>query len=151
KLREIRPAPEPRRGADFSRRMAESGTLSFAQQRLWFLHQMFPETTAYHCPLTIRINLAVDVGILEKTLAEIARRQELLRTTFRLGDGQPIQSVSPSAVVNLRTTDLRDLPEAERESMATNLIREDFAVAFDLGNEPAWRSFLIQLDDDKFF
>ena len=48
KLREIRPAEEQRTGADFSRRIAESGMLSFAQQRLWFLHQMFPETTAYH-------------------------------------------------------------------------------------------------------
>ena len=150
KLREIRPAEVQRTGADFSRRMAESGTLSFAQQRLWFLHQMFPETTAYHCPLTIRINLPVDVLILEKTLTEIARRHEILRTTFTLRDGQPIQSVSTSPQISLRTTDLRDLPEAERESAATNLIREEFAVAFDPGSGPCWRSFLVQLDDDKF-
>lgn len=150
KLREIRPAEVPRSGADFSRRMAEWGTLSFAQQRLWFLHQMFPETTAYHCPLTIRINLPVDIDILEKTLAEIARRHEILRTTFMLRDGQPIQSVSTSPQVSLRTTDLRELPEEEREEAATTLIREEFAFAFDLGSGPCWRSFLVQLDDDKF-
>ena len=150
KLREIRPAEQQRTGADFSRRMAESGMLSFAQQRLWFLHQMYPETTAYHCPLTIRINLPVDTSVLEKTLAEIARRHEILRTTFRLRDGQPIQSVASSPLVSLRTTDLRDLPEPERESAATDSIREEFAAAFDLSNGPCWRSFLVQLDDDKF-
>ncbi len=150
KLREIRPVEEQRTGADFSRRMAESGMLSFAQQRLWFLHQMYPETTAYHFPLTIRINLPVNLGILEKTLAEIARRHEILRTVFTLRDGQPIQSVTPSAVVNLKTTDLRHLPEDERESAATNLIREDFGQGFDLSNGPCWRAFLVQLDDDKF-
>src|SRR6185369_10802894 len=150
KLREIRPAEQQRTGADFSRRMVESGMLSFAQQRLWFLHQMYPETTAYHCPLTIRINLPVDTSVLEKTLAEIARRHEILRTTFRLRDGQPIQSIASSPLVSLRTTDLRDLPEGERESAATESIREEFAAAFDLSNGPCWRSFLVQLDDDKF-
>lgn len=150
KLREIRPAEEQRIGPDFSRRMAESGMLSFAQERLWFLHQMHPETTAYHCPLTIRINLPVDAGILEKTLTEIARRHEILRTTFRLQDGESIQSVAPPAVVVPRTADLRGLPEEERESAATSLIREDFRQPFDLTNGPCWRSFLLQLDDDKF-
>ncbi len=150
KLREIRPAQEQRTGADFSRRMAESGMLSFAQQRLWFLHQMYPETTAYHVPLTIRINLPVNVQILEKTLAEIARRHEILRTTFKLRGGQPIQSVTTSAEVSLRTTDLRDLLEGERENAATSLIREEFTQPFDLSNGPCWRSFLVQLHDDKF-
>ncbi|MEK6278973.1 MAG: amino acid adenylation domain-containing protein [Acidobacteriota bacterium] len=150
RLREIRPPEEQRTGADFSRRMAASGMLSFAQQRLWFLHQMYPETTAYHCPLTIRINLAVDVGILEKTLTEIARRHEILRTTFRLQDGQPIQSVTPPAAVTLRTTDLRGLAESERESAATSAIREEFSRPFNLGSGPCWRSLLVQLDDDKF-
>ncbi|HXQ71811.1 MAG TPA: amino acid adenylation domain-containing protein [Pyrinomonadaceae bacterium] len=150
KLREIRPAEEQRTGADFSRRMAESGMLSFAQQRLWFLHQMYPETTAYHVPLTFRINLPVNVRILEKALIEIARRHEILRTTFRLRDGQPIQSVTPSATIRLRTTDLRDLPEGERDSVAINLIREDFGQGFDLSNGPCWRAFLLQLNNDKF-
>ena len=150
KLREIRPAEEQRTGPDFSRRMAESGMLSFAQERLWFLHQMQSGTTAYHCPLTIRINLPVDAGIMEKTLTEIARRHEILRTTFRLRDGQSIQSVAPPAAVAPRTVDLRGLPEDERESAATSLIREDFSQPFDLTNGPCWRSFLLQLDDNKF-
>ena len=149
RLREIRPDGE-HTGADFSRRMATSGVLSFAQQRLWFLHEMYPETTAYHCPLTIRINLAVDASMVEKALTEIARRHEVLRTTFRMRDGQPIQSVAPPAPVILRTTDLRALSENERENVATNLIREEFNRRFDLINGPCWRSFLLQLDDDKF-
>jgi len=150
KLREIRPAEEQRTGPDFSRRMAESGSLSFAQERLWFLHNMQSGTTAYHCPLTVRINLSVDTGIMEKTLTEIARRHEILRTTFRLQDGQSIQSVAPPAVVTLRTVDLRGLPEEERENAATSLIREEFKQPFDLTNGPCWRSFLLQLEDDKF-
>ena len=150
RLREIRPAEEQRNGPDFSRRMAEAGALSFAQQRLWFLHQMYPDTTAYHCPVTIRINLAVNAAIMQQALTEIARRHELLRTTFNEQDGHPIQSVSPPATVTLKTKDLRDLPEAERETTATKLIREDFNQRFDLSNGPCWRSFLLQLDDDRF-
>src|SRR5215213_4337933 len=150
KLRQLGPADEQRLEADLSRRMATSGELSFSQQRLWFLHKMYPDTTAYHCPLTVRINLAVDAGLMEKALTEIARRHEILRTTFRLRDGQPIQSVASPAAVALRATDLRGLPEHERESAATTLIRQDFAEAFDLTNGPCWRSLLLQLDDDKF-
>lgn len=150
RLSEIPSAGEQRTGADFSRRMAASGMLSFAQQRLWFLHQMYPETTAYHCPLTIRINLVVDVGMLEKALTEIAQRHEILRTTFRTRDGQPIQSVAPPAPVILKTADLRSLPEGERESAATRLIRNEFSQPFDLINGPCWRSFLLQLEEDKF-
>ncbi len=150
RLREIRPSEAQRTGPDFSRRMAEAGALSFAQQRLWFLHQMYPDTTAYHCPVTIRINLPVNAGTMQQALTEIARRHEILRTTFTERDGHPIQSVAPPATVTLKIKDLRDLPEAERDSEATKLIREDFACRFDPSNEPCWRSFLLQLDDDKF-
>lgn len=149
KLREMRSVEEQRTGADFSRRKAVSGTLSFAQQRLWFLYQMHPETTAYHCPLTIRISLAVDIGVLEKALTEIARRHEILRTTFTLRDGQPVQSVAAPGAITLRTTDLRGLPQHKLESAATTLIREDFRRPFDLVHGPCWRSFLLQLDEDR--
>src|SRR5262249_17329854 len=81
---------------------------------------------------------------------EITRRHEILRTTFRQRDGQSIQSVAPPAAVTPKTVDLRGLPEDERESAATSLIREDFSQPFDLTNGPCWRSFLLQLDDDKF-
>ncbi len=150
RLREIRPADERSTRADFSRRRATSGLLSFAQQRLWFLHQMYTETTAYHCPLTIRINLTVDVAVLEKALTEVVRRHEILRTTFGLRDGQPIQSVALPVPITLKTTDLRGLPEGERESAATTLIREEFGEPFDLVNGPCWRSSLLQLNDDEF-
>jgi amino acid adenylation domain-containing protein len=150
KLREILPEGEKRTRADFSRRMAVSGILSSAQQRLWFLYQMYPGTTAYHCPLTLRINLAVDVAIMEKGLTEIARRHEILRTTFSMRDGQAIQSVAPIIPIALRTADLRGCSEGERESAAVELVREEFNQPFDLVNGPCWRSLLLQLEEGVF-
>ena len=56
--------------------------LSFAQQRLWFLDQLLPDTTLYHLPIVMRLTGRLDVAALERTLTEIVRRHAVLRTTF---------------------------------------------------------------------
>ena len=68
--------------------------LSFAQQRLWFLQELEPDSAAYNIPRAFRIRGALDVKALEQTLSEIVRRHEILRTTFRVVNGQPVQVVS---------------------------------------------------------
>src|SRR5438270_5855134 len=63
--------------------------LSFAQQRLWFLDQLEPGSTAYNIPYAIRLCGNLHSEVLEKSLAELLRRHESLRTTFRTVEGQP--------------------------------------------------------------
>ena len=60
--------------------------LSFAQQRLWFLHQMDPSNAAYNMPLAFRLSGQLEVEALQWSLDEIVRRHEILRTTFDVLD-----------------------------------------------------------------
>ena len=65
------------------RRSATAALLpSFAQERLWFLHQMLPESALYNLPLLLHITGRLDAHILQRAFNEIIRRHEALRTTF---------------------------------------------------------------------
>src|SRR4029077_16374913 len=63
--------------------------LSFAQQRLWFLDQLAPGHAASHIPAAARLAGALDMRLLRRSLGEIARRHESLRTTFGMDAGAP--------------------------------------------------------------
>ena len=54
--------------------------LSFAQQRLWFLDQLEPGSTAYNMPIALRLRGPLDVAALEQSFSEVVRRHEVLRT-----------------------------------------------------------------------
>src|SRR5438045_9594546 len=77
-------------------RSPRNGTapLSFAQQRLWFLDQLAPGSPVYNISEALRLKGALDVTALEQSPKEIVRRHEAGRTTFRAGDGHPVQIVS---------------------------------------------------------
>ncbi|HKG81501.1 MAG TPA: amino acid adenylation domain-containing protein, partial [Pyrinomonadaceae bacterium] len=68
--------------------------LSFAQQRLWFLNELEPESTAYNIVRALRLRGALNVAALEAALTEIVRRHEVLRTRFEVKAGQPVQVIS---------------------------------------------------------
>ncbi len=87
--------------------------LSFAQQRLWFLHQLEPGNTAYHLPLYYRLDGPLDVAAFERSLNEIVRRHEVLRTIFRENNGAAVQIVLPSLRVELPLIDLSALSDGE--------------------------------------
>src|SRR6266542_2375549 len=89
--------------------------VSFAQQRLWFLEQLEPGSPFYNVPSAVRLSGPLDVPALEQSLNEIVRRHEVLRTTFIMDDGQPVQAIAPSVSVSLPVVDLCELPNAERE------------------------------------
>ncbi|MER8349351.1 condensation domain-containing protein, partial [Acinetobacter baumannii] len=56
--------------------------LSFAQQRLWFVHRLDPESAAYHSPKALRLRGPLDVAAVAATTGEVVRRHEVLRTTY---------------------------------------------------------------------
>jgi amino acid adenylation domain-containing protein/FkbM family methyltransferase len=124
--------------------------LSFAQQRLWFLNQLNPNSTAYNVPRAFRFIGRLNVPVLEKTLSEIQRRHESLRTTFALVEGQPVQVIHESAPLTLPLTDLTNLPEAERETRAYQLATEEAKRLFDLVRGPLWQTSVLQLGEEEF-
>jgi hypothetical protein len=122
--------------------------LSFAQQRLWFINQLEPESTAYNVPIALRITGALDVTALEHAFNDLIKRHETLRTTFVVKKGRPEQLVSASGKFELRITDLSDLPSSEREKAARRATAEEAQVLFDLSNGPLLRTLLLKLDDE---
>src|ERR1051325_4097923 len=90
--------------------------LSYAQQRLWFLHLLDPQSAAYNMPFALRLLGRLDVPALERTLNEIVRRHEVLRTTFDALDGEPAQLIAATQPLELPLTDLSHLPPPERET-----------------------------------
>jgi condensation domain-containing protein len=68
--------------------------LSFAQQRLWLIHQLNPESCLYNVPRGLRLKGKLDSVSLEAAINEIARRHEVLRTAFPSKSGTPVQRES---------------------------------------------------------
>lgn len=122
--------------------------VSFAQQRLWFLHQLEPGTALYNVPEAFDFAGPVDRVGLACCLNEVVRRHEALRTTFATVDGQPVQVVAPEVVIPLPEVDLRSLPPAAGIDKALALADEQFAAPFDLETGPLLRALLVRMSDD---
>jgi amino acid adenylation domain-containing protein/non-ribosomal peptide synthase protein (TIGR01720 family) len=123
----------------------ENGPLSFTQQRFWFFQNLVPDTSAYHVCFGLRLQGRLDRGVLQRTIDEIVRRHELLRTVFTAPEGQPVQTVLPAAPVALPCTDLSSLTETERSQRFDELSKETARRPFDLTSEPPFRAALFAL------
>jgi amino acid adenylation domain-containing protein len=122
--------------------------LSFAQQRLWFLDKLEPNNSLYKLPHIVRLTGgALQVAALEKSLQEIARRHESLRTTFQTVHNQPVQVIAPTLTLPMAVTDLTALAESEREAEARRLAIEEVQRPFDLSAGPLLRASLFKLND----
>ncbi|HEY7616688.1 MAG TPA: condensation domain-containing protein, partial [Terriglobales bacterium] len=121
--------------------------LSFAQQRLWFMDQLDPNKPLYNIPRAFRLTGALDVKALERSLNEVVRRHESLRTTFSTEDNEPIQVIAPTLNVELPITDLSQLSPETRETEAQRLMAEEGFRPFDLAQGPVFRTSLLRLSE----
>lgn len=141
---------KPEKQAIAPRKTAENPPLSFAQQRLWFLDQLVPDSSVYHVPELIRLKGPVDVALLEHSLNEIVRRHEALRTTFPESGGKPLQVILPSLVLSLTIADLRKLAKGEeREALVQQLARAEARQPFDLRVGPLIRATLLRITEQE--
>jgi acyl carrier protein/alpha-ketoglutarate-dependent taurine dioxygenase len=122
--------------------------LSFAQQRLWLVGQLHPESSAYNIPIAFEIRGSLDLVVMERTLSEVLRRHEALRSTFHGIEGKPVQVVMPAHPCDLPVIDLRGLEEGLRYIVQGRLIGEDASRPFDLTRSPLLRVRLLRLEDD---
>ncbi|HEX8190221.1 MAG TPA: amino acid adenylation domain-containing protein, partial [Pyrinomonadaceae bacterium] len=123
--------------------------LSFAQERLWVLHQLEPQSAAYNIHHAIRLAGPLDAGALERSLNEVIRRHESLRTTFAADGGRPAQVIAPALELRLTLTRLDGLTEAEREAEVRRLSRDEAARPFDLAAGPLVRAELLRLGEEE--
>ncbi|HEU4712852.1 MAG TPA: condensation domain-containing protein [Pyrinomonadaceae bacterium] len=114
--------------------------LSFAQQRLWFMDQMESGSPAYNIPLAVRLDGVLDVAALERSLNEVERRHEVLRTVFALdNEQQAVQVVQPwqQRRLNVRSVTVQ---------AARDAVDEEARRPFNLQQGPLWRAELLQIE-----
>ena len=118
---------------------------SFGQQRLWFLHQVTPGTTAYNLTRIFRLTGSLEQAALVKALQSIISRHESLRTVFVSVDDEVRQVVLPALQFDLPVSDVSELPPAQREQAALSIASEESSKPFDLSKGPLLRANLLRL------
>ncbi|KIF71354.1 NRPS NcpA, partial [Streptomyces sp. AcH 505] len=145
-----------RRRADADRitRGDKNGTrplpLSFAQQRLWFLDRLTPDSADYLVPTALRVRGPLDVTALETALSGLVARHEVLRTAFTAGDdGTPRQDINAPWPVHVSVHDVRD--EADAEARGREVLRTEAKRPFDLTTGRPLRTDVVRLAEDDHF
>jgi amino acid adenylation domain-containing protein len=136
-------ATEPREGLP---------PLSFAQERLWFLSRLSPEDSAYNMPFQVRLRGVLDAGALSRSLTEVVRRHESLRTAFRMIDGRAVQVIAPPAAADglaMPLADLSALPGTARAAEARRLAVQEATRPFALEAGPLLRTLLVRLAPEE--
>ncbi|AOX00546.1 hypothetical protein BJP34_14815 [Moorena producens PAL-8-15-08-1] len=124
--------------------------LSFAQERLWFLNQLFPNNPAYNVPIVLTIDGTLNVVALEQSLNAIIQRHETLRTTFSDINGKPVQIVAPITDLTLLVVDLQNRYSPQEQSeKVQQLVRQEAMALFDLAKGPMLRVTLLRLDPER--
>jgi natural product biosynthesis luciferase-like monooxygenase protein/amino acid adenylation domain-containing protein/non-ribosomal peptide synthase protein (TIGR01720 family) len=120
--------------------------LSFAQERLWFLDQLAPNSAWYVVSQAFHISGPLQMEALERSLAMVVQRHEVLRTTFSLQEGRPVQIIaSDPAGLQVPVIDLRGLTAGERDQQVRQLARADAQRPFDLTVGPLLRVQMLRL------
>jgi thioesterase domain-containing protein/acyl carrier protein len=123
--------------------------VSFPQRRLWFLDRLLHGNWVFNLIYGWRISGKLDITALEKSILEIVRRHEILRTTFEFEDNEPMQVVAEPKPFSLPVVDLRALSAPARECRVLNLMEEESAYVFNLAEWPLQRLSLLRLADDE--
>ena len=132
-------------------RMSRDGDvpLSFVQQRLWFLDQLEPGTSTYTIAVRRRLRGALDESALARSLTELVRRHESLRTIFVTRDGEPCQEITPAQPVEPETIDLEAVPAVDREAVVEEHVHKEVQRPFSLARGPLFRPVLLRLAPDE--
>jgi natural product biosynthesis luciferase-like monooxygenase protein len=112
--------------------------LSYGQQALWFLHQLAPASTAYNFVFAARVS-GTHTALLRSCLQQLVDRHSMLRTTYSLEGGAPVQLARPGQPVDLAEIPLPRAPFSEIRRRLT----EEVYRPFDLDRGPVFRATII--------
>jgi amino acid adenylation domain-containing protein len=129
----------------------ESGPapLSFAQERLWFLDQLEPDSPLYNIHAAVNLSGPFNVPVLQRSMGEILRRHDILRTTFEVFNERPVQRIHEGADFKLPVSDLQELPENALRSSVNARAEEEAYYLFDLTRGPLLRASLLRLGETE--
>jgi amino acid adenylation domain-containing protein/thioester reductase-like protein len=123
--------------------------LSFAQQRLWVLHQLDPLSPLYNIAFVLRFRGRIDRAVMRRAHLELLRRHEILRTTFPVVDSRPAQVIAPppEVVAAAPEIDLTGLPSDQREAKLQELAAVEALRPFDLARGPLHRETWVRMGE----
>src|SRR5437016_4381358 len=121
--------------------------LSYAQQRLWLIHQIEPDTPGYNLPLGLRLKGVLKTAALEERLHEILRRHHVLRTCFVVRHGEPFQKILSTFEFQLSTHDFSHIPGEQQEEEVREAAQAEARKVFDLEHGPLFRATLLRLSE----
>jgi amino acid adenylation domain-containing protein len=122
--------------------------MSFEQERTWrHAVKCKKNSDQYTVATAYRLRGALDAGILHECLDVLARRHEMLRTTFDEIAGKPAQIIHPAAPMPMPQFDFSGAPGAEEK--ANQLLRNEAREPFDLRRGPLIRFTLAKIRDDE--
>lgn len=120
--------------------------MSFAQERLWFIHQFDRADASYNVPVAFRVHGPLSVPAFHQAMREIRRRHEVLRTRFVAGDSSP-RAVLSTRELQVRHVDLRSLNPEARERAAITVARREAGRPFDLEHDELLRLAIVDIAD----
>src|SRR2546428_6607706 len=123
--------------------------LSFSQRRLWFAQQLDANSSAYNIYGAVRLRGHLDVESLQRSLNEIVRRHEVLRTRFATQNGEAVQVIGPPRQFGVTTVDLAALQSAKREQQMRRLAFQEADTPFDLESDWLFRVKLVRLTAEE--
>ncbi|HYO14088.1 MAG TPA: amino acid adenylation domain-containing protein, partial [Thermoanaerobaculia bacterium] len=123
--------------------------VSFAQQRLWFLSRLHPRSSAYNVSSAYLMRGALRIPVLEQAVGEVVRRHEILRTTFALSEGEPVQVVAAECRFSLPVVDLSGLSPEVRDVEAIRLVQAETDRPFDLLRGPLLRLLVLRRSEGE--
>ncbi len=123
--------------------------LSFAQQEMWFLNQLHPESSAYNIAASYRVSGPLDVAVFVRVLEKLPARHEALWLRFRDADGTPVADVSAPVAGEVQVLDLTSRAPALRETEAWTQLAGFARAPFNLEQGPLLRALLIRLAPDE--
>jgi amino acid adenylation domain-containing protein len=126
-----------------------ASSLSFPQERLWFLDLFESGSVEYNIAAVRRFSGNLVIQALEDSFTEIIRRHASLRTTFPALDGQPFQSIASPKPFRLTVVELSALPEEKKRTEVARLAKQEALHPFDLTRGPLLRAILLRLNEDE--
>jgi amino acid adenylation domain-containing protein len=132
------------------RRNRERAPLSHGQRQLWLVDQLQPGNPAYNLSFAVRLTGALNIQAVRRSLNELIRRHEVLRTTFPAHDGAPFQKISPPRCIGLPIIDLAHSGERAGVELARRLVREQAGRGFNLSDGPLFRPALVRIDTEQY-
>ncbi|MFN6563901.1 MAG: amino acid adenylation domain-containing protein [Nostoc sp. ChiSLP01] len=124
--------------------------VSFAQQRLWVLAQLEPDNPFYNMFKAVRLDGRLNIKVLERSLNEIIRRHEVLRTTFSVVEETPVQVIALHATIKLAVVNLQGLSGQEQSEQLQLVATQDQLQPFDLTKGLLLRVTLVQLESESY-